>query len=469
MLRVRIDGGALSVEQLRVLGQISSEFARDTADITDRQNLQFHWIRVEDMPEIWRRIEGVGLSTTEACGDTPRVILGSPVAGISAQEEIDGSTAIEEINRRYIGDPAVSNLPRKFKTAISLAARTPRQRSTTCRSSASVHPEHGPGFDLLGGRRALHQPTPGRPGSAPGCRSRTSPRCGSASSGSSVTTATAGCGNRARLKFLVADWGAETFRHVLETEYLQPAAGRRPAGRGPATSRSTTSGCTSSATATATSGFAPIAGRVSGTTLTARRRLRPSAAGSARVRLTPYQKLVVLDVPEPAVESLISSVAELGPARPAVEPGAAASWPAPGSSSASSRSSRPRSGPPTSSTNSSSDSATSRSSAPVSIHLNGCPNSCARIQVADIGLKGQIVTDAEGRQVAGYQVHLGGGLGLDAGFGRKLRAHKVTSDELGDYVERVVRTYAGGRERGRAVRPMGGPGGRGGAPMTIFR
>src|SRR4029453_7128982 len=65
MLRVRIDGGALSVEQLRVRGQISSEFARDTADITDRQNLQFHWIRVEDMPEIWRRIEGVGLSTTE--------------------------------------------------------------------------------------------------------------------------------------------------------------------------------------------------------------------------------------------------------------------------------------------------------------------------------------------------------------------------------------------------------------------
>ena len=75
--------------------------------------------------------------------------------------------------------------------------------------------------------------------------------------------------------------------------------------------------------------------------------------------------------------------------------------------------------------------------APISIHLNGCPNACARTQVADIGLKGMIVTDREGNQVEGFQVHLGGGLGLDAGFGRKLRGLKVTSAELGEYVERA--------------------------------
>jgi sulfite reductase (ferredoxin) len=85
---------------------------------------------------------------------------------------------------------------------------------------------------------------------------------------------------------------------------------------------------------------------------------------------------------------------------------------------------------------------------PVSVHLNGCPNSCARIQVADIGLKGQLVTDTGGNQVEGFQVHLGGGLGLDSGFGRKLRGHKVTSAELAAYVERVVRSYAQQREPG---------------------
>jgi len=83
---------------------------------------------------------------------------------------------------------------------------------------------------------------------------------------------------------------------------------------------------------------------------------------------------------------------------------------------------------------------------PVTVHLNGCPNSCARIQTADIGLKGQIVTDADGNQVEGFQVHLGGGLGLDAGFGRKLRGHKVTGAELAGYVERVVRHYVAQRE-----------------------
>jgi sulfite reductase (ferredoxin) len=85
---------------------------------------------------------------------------------------------------------------------------------------------------------------------------------------------------------------------------------------------------------------------------------------------------------------------------------------------------------------------------PIAIHLNGCPNACARTQTADIGLKGQIVTDSDGNQVPGFQVHLGGGLGLDAGFGRKLRGLKVTSGELGDYVDRVVRNYVKQRDSG---------------------
>src|SRR5882672_2377414 len=89
MLRVRIDGGQLSTEQLRVVAEVAQEFARDTADVTDRQNIQLHWIRIEDVPEIWRRLEEVGLSTTEACGDTPRVMLGCPLAGVAEDEVFD--------------------------------------------------------------------------------------------------------------------------------------------------------------------------------------------------------------------------------------------------------------------------------------------------------------------------------------------------------------------------------------------
>ena len=119
MLRIRSDGGALSEVQLRTIAGISTEFARDTADISDRQNIQLHWIRVEDVPEIWRRIEAVGLNSAQACGDVPRVILGSPVAGIDVHEIIDGTPAIQEILDRYLLSPEFSNLPRKFKTAVS--------------------------------------------------------------------------------------------------------------------------------------------------------------------------------------------------------------------------------------------------------------------------------------------------------------------------------------------------------------
>ena len=94
MLRVRIDGGAVSTDQLRVIAGISKEFGRDTADISDRQNVQLHWIRVEDMPEIWQRLDAVGLQTTEACGDCPRVVLGSPLAGESLDEVLDPATRI---------------------------------------------------------------------------------------------------------------------------------------------------------------------------------------------------------------------------------------------------------------------------------------------------------------------------------------------------------------------------------------
>jgi len=90
---------------------------------------------------------------------------------------------------------------------------------------------------------------------------------------------------------------------------------------------------------------------------------------------------------------------------------------------------------------------------PVTVHINGCPNSCARIQIADIGFKGQVVEDGEGGHTEGFQVHLGGSLGLDSAFGRKLRQHKVTGAELGDYIERVVRNFIAQREPGERFAP----------------
>jgi sulfite reductase (ferredoxin) len=86
---------------------------------------------------------------------------------------------------------------------------------------------------------------------------------------------------------------------------------------------------------------------------------------------------------------------------------------------------------------------------PISVNVNGCPNACARTQIADIGLKGQLVM-SDGEQVEGFQVHLGGGIGLTNGFGKKLRAHKVTSAGLDDYVSNVVTAYLTDRADGES-------------------
>src|SRR6266567_2557463 len=147
MLRVRIDGGRLTVAQLRAISQVSTTYARGTADVTDRQNIQLHWIRIEDVPAIWKILEATGLETTEACGDTPRVILGSPVAGVSKDEIVDATPVIEEINRRFIGSKEFSNLPRKFKTAVS-GLQDVVHETNDISFVGVVHPEHGAGFDL---------------------------------------------------------------------------------------------------------------------------------------------------------------------------------------------------------------------------------------------------------------------------------------------------------------------------------
>ena len=149
MMRVRSDGALLSPATVRALGTIGVDFARDTADVTDRENIQYHWIRIEDVPEIWQRLEDAGLSTLEACGDSPRPFLGSPVAGVAADEIIDGTSALQEIQRRYLGNPDFSNLPRKFKTALTgHPSHDVSPETNDVAFVGTVHPEHGPGFDL---------------------------------------------------------------------------------------------------------------------------------------------------------------------------------------------------------------------------------------------------------------------------------------------------------------------------------
>ncbi|MCF2526223.1 nitrite/sulfite reductase [Yinghuangia soli] len=444
MLRVRIDGGRLNLAQLRAVAEVSERYARGTADVTDRQNVQYHWIRIEDVPAIWRILEGVGLSTTEACGDTPRIVLGSPTAGIAEDEIIDGTWAIDEINKRYIGKPEYSNLPRKFKSAISGSPLLDVAHEINDISFVGVnHPEHGPGFDVWVGGGLSTNP-------------KLAVRLGTWVPLEEVPDVWEGVisifrdygyrrlRNRARLKFLVADWGPEKFRQVLEDEYLQRKLIDGPAPEQPSGVWRDHVGVHRQKDGKFYVGFAPRVGRVDGATLGKIADLA-EAHGSDRVRTTVEQKMLILDIEEDKVASLTEGLEALG-LRVTPSPFRRGTMACTGIEfcklaivETKGRGQR---------LIEEMEQRLPDFDQPLTININGCPNACARIQVADIGLKGQLVLDDEGNQVEGYQVHLGGSLGFDPGFGRKVRGLKVTADGLPDYVERVVRNFEAQRTEG---------------------
>ncbi len=176
------------------------------------------------------------------------------------------------------------------------------------------------------------------------------------------------------------------------------------------------------------------------------------AAGSDRVRFTPYQKLIVLDVPpDDKLEELRTGLDALGlPSAPSHWRRNLMACTGIEFCKLSFAETRKRSQSLVPELEQRLDDINAQLDVPVTININGCPNSCARIQVADIGFKGQMISEdtGGGDPVEGFQVHLGGSLGLDSGFGRKLRQHKVLSSELGDYIDRVVRNFVKQREQG---------------------
>ncbi|HEY3715158.1 MAG TPA: nitrite/sulfite reductase [Jatrophihabitantaceae bacterium] len=439
MLRIRIDGGALTSEQLRVIGEIATTHGRDVADVTDRQNVQLHWIRIEDVPTIWDKLEAVGLSTTEACGDTPRVMLGCPLEGVAADSVLDASAALQATVEQYLGDPQFSNLPRKYKTTITGCARHCTNHEINDVSFMGVVNDDGvAGFDVwVGGGLSTNPMFAQRLGVfvEPGEVSEV---------WAGITSVFRDYGyrrsrNHARLKFLIADWGSERFREVLEKEYLGRALPDGPEVPASPPHRDHV-GVERQRDGRFAVGATTKAGRTSGSVLTALADLA-DRFGDGRIRTTPQQGLVLLGVSD--VEPLVGELDQLGlSVRPSafhrgtiactgiefcklaiVETKARAEV---------IREELERRLPDF--------------DTPITINVNGCPNSCARFQVADIGFKGIVTRGADGSDQEAFQVHLGGQLGAQAAFGRKFRGLKVLAGEAPDYAERILRGYLDRRE-----------------------
>ena len=446
MLRARIDGGQLSSDALRIIGGISTEFGRDVADVTDRQNVQYHWIRIEDVPEIWRRLESVGLSSMEACGDVPRVMLGCPMAGILEDEVLDATDVIAETVAKYVGNPEFSNLPRKWKTSMSGCVDHCTEPEIDDVSFVGVVNDDGEaGYDLWVGGGLSTNPMFAQ-------------RVGVFVRPDQVTEVWAACTSvfrdygyrrqrtRARIKFLMADWGPEKFRQVLQDEYLHAAL---PDGPAPAPAKHDQRdhvGVSRQKDGRNAVGFALRTGRITGSLLTTIADLADEY-GQGRIRTTTQQKLVILDVPDEKVEALVAALAEHDLQ---VRPSAFRRGTMACTGLEFCKLAIVETKQHAQDLYAELEKRLPEFDVPIGINVNGCPNSCARFQTADIGFKGSMVKDDSGEMVEGFQVHLGGHLGVEATFGRKFRGHKVTKAETADYCERVLRGFLDRRESGES-------------------
>jgi sulfite reductase (ferredoxin) len=445
MMRIRIDGGALTSDQLRVVADIATTYGRDLADISDRQNVQLHWIAIEDVPTIWQKIEQVGLTTTEACGDTPRVMLGCPLEGVASDSVLDAAPALRETVERFVGDPAYSNLPRKYKTSISGCARHCTNHEINDVAFVGViGPDGEPGFDLWVGGGLSTNP-------------RFAERLGAFVRPDQVSDVWAGVTavfrdygyrrsrNHARLKFLMADWGPEKFRDVLETEYL-----KEPLPDGPAPPESPAhrdhTGIEEQRDGLLAIGARTKSGRTSGSALREVAAIadRYGKGPTGRIRLTAQQGVVVLDIAPADVETVI---AELDQLDLAVRPSAFRRGMIACTGIEFCKLALVETKGRAETLRTELERRLPDFDTPITINVNGCPNSCARFQVADIGFKGMVQKGVHGDEEA-FQVHLGGQMGTEAEFGRKFRGLKVTAREAPDYVERVLRGYLERREGG---------------------
>jgi sulfite reductase (ferredoxin) len=361
------------------------------------------------------------------------------VAGIDASEILDASPMLRAAEEVATTHPGFTNLPRKYKTTVSGCASLCIAHEINDISFVGVTGPGGtPGFDLWVGGGLSTNPMLAQ-------------RLGVFVEPDQVPDVWAGVTglfrdygyrrlrSRARLKFLVADWGTERFREVLEKEYLGGALPDGPAPVIPPAGDRDHIGVHRQRDGRYYLGVAPSVGRTSGTLLWQVADLA-EAYGSGRVRTTAQQKLLILDVPEDRVTELADELAarDLLVAPSAFRRGTMACTGIEFCKLAIVETKQRAAD-----LHRELERRLPGFDTPISINVNGCPNSCARFQVADIGLKGSIVDGGEG-----FQVHLGGSLGTDPAFGRKLRGLKVGADGLTDYVERVLRNYLADRADG---------------------
>ena len=461
MMRIKVPGGVLTPEQARVIGKIAADFARgpivnphfgnNFLDLTTRQDVQMHWIRMKDVPEIWRRLEDVGITTVQACGDSARNVLCCPVSGLDHHEVIDAFPVAQAISAYFTGNREYANLPRKFKMSVTGCLEDCAQAEINDVGLLPARLEDGTvGFNLrVGGglsdgpRMASDIDVFVRPEEAVEITRGIAQVFGELGDRENRWTA--------RMRYLVQELGPEGFREELEKRVsinLTPAgedltkryrgdhvgvhSQRRRGG-----SRTAQPG-----TAFHYVGLNVPVGRMSGEQFEEAGAL--AAEYGDGVRLATDQNLIITGVPEDRLDELLAEplLKRYSPNPGAFERGVVActgsefcrfgivetkatavEW---------AREMDERVG--------------NLGQEAVRMHFSGCSASCAQPQIGDIGFRGETAKTPEAI-VEGVDIGLGGSLGKDAAFIDWVEGAKPT-EEVPDALVAVFERFEEERRQG---------------------
>ena len=443
MMRIKVPGGIHTSTQLRAIARITNARARGIADVTTRQTYQWHWLTVEDFPAIVDELKAVGISPVGACGDIARNVVACPVAGLNPEEYLDSRPAVQAIHEHFLGNPDYSNLPRKYKLAVSGCPEQCVQPEIHCFALVGTRdPKTGEaGYGLRVGGGLSTQPHFGQwldmffsPDQA-------------LDAAIAVTTLFRDHGFRerrthSRLKFLVADWGAERVRaELVETLGYDPRRGVPDIEPGNV-HRDHVGIHRQKQDDLHWIGLGVLTGRVTGDQLDALADVA-DRWGCGEIRNTHMQNILLPGIPEAHLEGAQADLAAAGfrwDGHP-VRRGAIACT---GNEFCNLALTETKARMIQIVTDLEQRVPFDRN---LRINMNGCPNGCAQHAVGDIGLQGCKARLADGSQVEAYDIHLGGRLGKDRSFTRAIH-RKVPADLVAPALGNLLTAFNSGAQEG---------------------
>jgi ferredoxin-nitrite reductase len=447
MMRVKIPSGILSPRGLKTIGEISLRYGRNSGELTTRQNVQLHWIRLDAIPEIFATLDQAGLTTVCGCGDTVRNITGCPVAGLEREELFDTAPIITEAARFFYGNREYSDLPRKHKITIATCPAQCNAPEINCVALVGVkEPTDGRlGFAVRVGGGQASTPRLSRhlevfvdvPDAIPVLRAildvwKSDPRYRL----SRV---------KARLKFMIDDYGPEKFRELVE-ERLSRKLPDLPQMPQPVGTTDHSGIHPQKQDGLSYVGFPVSLGLMTGEQMIQVADVAESYGGD--IRLTRQQNFILTSIPEPRLTEITARVAEIGFPLDTNRIRAA-------SIACTGEPFCNFSVTPTKSKLEEIldhlEKTFGRAVEDLTINLDGCPHACAHHWTGDIGLQGTTGRGSAGEKLEAFDIILRGGLGAGAAIGKPL-LRRVPSAQVEHCLERLVRTYLNERRAGESFK-----------------